>query len=201
MAKSLGRFLGALCICLTAIFGPPGGAEERSPDKFSGRLYRCVFGYLPQDDPAVLDTKALPASLKQRFATFARRHKSFRSRLTPLSNPKAFPESVVFVARKRTEQAIVALVDAPGIEEMAAAYAGRAILAYEWEGMSDGPLREAGFAEDFLRQHPETRLRPYLLLFLAHRYRCAFETLTFEKKFDERPGVVAKYHRSLEAAR
>jgi hypothetical protein len=71
------------------------------------------------------------------------------------------------------ECAIIALANRPGVEREAAAYAEHAILYYEWEGSSDGPIAEAGFAEDYLESHSRTALAPYLLVFLLHRYRCA----------------------------
>jgi len=66
------------------------------------------------------------------------------------------------------------------LQREAAAYARKATLAYEWEGYPDGPLAEAKSTEEYLRLHPATVLRPYLELFLLHRYRAAFEAAVYE---------------------
>jgi hypothetical protein len=98
------------------------------------------------------------------------------------------PEQCVLSARGELETAIVVLLATPelpasarrALEGEAAAYARRARLSYEWEGYPDGPLNEAKFAEEYLGLHPTSRLRPYLELFLLHRYRSAFEAARYE---------------------
>ena len=60
----------------------------------------------------------------------------------------------------------------------AASYAKAAKLYREWEGMADGPMDEAQWAERYLADHPKTLLRPYVELFLLHRLRAAFEAAT-----------------------
>jgi len=91
------------------------------------------------------------------------------------------------------ERAIVALIDRQGIESAAAEYATRAVLFYEWEGMSEGPLAEAAFAESYLLEKTDSHLRPYLQLFLAHRWKCARETLMLEKNRPQALLIQSKY--------
>ena len=96
-------------------------------------------------------------------------------------------------ARQRWEGAIVALAGATGVEAEAAAYAKDAVLFYEWEGYSDGPMTEAGYAERYLREHPQTPLASFLDLFLLHRYRSAFETAGHEGKAEIQRTAAERY--------
>lgn len=76
---------------------------------------------------------------------------------------------------QQLEGAVVALSNRPGIEAEASRYARDAALSYEWEGFPEGPMGEAAFAAQYLRQHPQTALKPFIYVFMLHRYRCAFE--------------------------
>jgi hypothetical protein len=118
----------------------------------------------------------IPPGLRARAEECSGRAARFRPRLPPPGGPEG-PEFWTAEKKRGLERDLVAFVSTPGIEDTAAAYAGRATLAYEWEGMADGPLAEAAFAKAYMESRPETPLAPYLALFLAHRYRCAFEIL------------------------
>ena len=63
-------------------------------------------------------------------------------------------------------------------------FAQTAVVFYEWEGYSDGPLSEAEFAAEYLQQNPHTLISGYIDLFLLHRYRAAFEAAEFEHNPD-----------------
>ena len=104
-------------------------------------------------------------------------------------------------ARRSVEKGIVSLINSKGIEKAAADYARSAKLYYEWEGFADSPLDEARYAEDYLGKKPTTVIKPYLILFLAHRYRCAYECLEFEQKFDEQKAISEKYQQYLRMAK
>jgi len=104
-------------------------------------------------------------------------------------------------ARRSVEKGIVSLINSKGIEKAAADYARSAKLYYEWEGFADSPLDEARYAEDYLGKNPAAVIKPYLILFLAHRYRCAYECLEFEQKFDEPKAVSDKYQHYLRMAK
>jgi len=66
------------------------------------------------------------------------------------------------------------------IEREAAAYVRDAKFYYEWEGDQDGPFDEAASAVAYVTAHPQSTLRPYLDVFVLHRYRCAFEAAGWE---------------------
>jgi hypothetical protein len=108
---------------------------------------------------------------------------------TSLPPPSAeFPSTIVIRARRSMEVGMVALLetrDLPdaaqtAIEREAFEYARDAKLYYEWEGYQDGPFDEAAATNSYLAAHPTSTLRPYLDLFMLHRYRCAFEAAGWE---------------------
>ena len=105
-------------------------------------------------------------------------------------------------AKKRVvERAIVALVEAPGIEEAAAAYARDARILYEWERRPESPLSEASAAEDFLKKAPSTPLAPYLYVFIAERQRAAFELMDVATHKADMNAAAKKYRTFMQRAR
>jgi hypothetical protein len=60
------------------------------------------------------------------------------------------------------------------------------------------PLAEVRSAETFLREQPETALRPFVYLFVLHRQRAAFE---LETDGDGRVRAARKYQTFLSRAR
>ena len=190
--------LTLLILPLTA--GSSAQTASRDGD-VAGLLYKSVFySHMLEYDPERLDTTGFPKQLQERIRSYVSRRKAFQSKLDEPEN-KEFPALVLLQKRRSVERAIVALVEVAGIEKMAADYASKARLYYEWEGMSDGPLGEAQFAETYLSANPATPLRPYLLLFLLHRYRCAYECLGFEKNLEGRAKAEQKYQLYLKQAR
>jgi len=160
-------------------------------------LFGTVFDSLA--DPEALPHREIAADVWSRIETFSARAATFHSRLPEVEGPPG-PEAWLLEKRHHMERDIFALVAADGIAEAAADYAREAVLAYEWEGMSDGPLGEAAYAEQFLRDHPDTPLRSYLVLFLAHRLRSAYEILQGENDASARDRTKERYQIHLEAA-
>ncbi len=192
----------ALSVLLVHLLSPATFNAQGQPPhaNFGGSLYRSVFySYVSEYDTPKLNTKGLSTSIDRRIKQYISRRKSFRSRLTMPKNAD-FPAMCLYNARRSTERGIVSLIDVDGIEEGAYKYASTAKLNYEWEGYSDGPLSEAKFAEEYLKTNPQTPIKDYLILFLIHRYRCAFECLTFEKKLEDRPRVAQDYHNHMNEA-
>ena len=163
---------------LAGMFCWLGLAEHGYAAEADGLLFGTILDSLA--DPAYRAPEGMADALKERVVRFRARAQAFRSRI-PASAKQEFPERVFEEKRRRMEGGIVALIETAGIEALAADYAARAAIFYEWEGMSHGPLREAAFAEEFLRNNPQTALKPYLELFLSHRYKCAAEVLKWEK--------------------
>jgi len=180
---------------LLAIVNPYSGVLAQSP--FAGKLYKSLF----HDVPATkIKTANLPEDLKRRLVEYKNRSLSFHSQLDDL---RALPGAAAPICdpRRAVEKGIVSLINSRGIEKEAADYARSAPLAYEWEGFADCPLGEARYAEDYLGKNPSTVIKPYLILFLAHRYRCAYECLEFEQKFDEQKAISEKYQQYLRMAK
>lgn len=163
-----------------------------------GKLYKSIF----RDGAGALrpaDLPEIPEPLRSRLARYLARRGEFKSRYTSRSDTL---EGMRADAKKRSlERAIVALVDAPGIEKTAAAFVSGAPIAGEWNGLHDGPLGEAAFAEDVLKKDPASSLAPWLYVFIAERQRVAFETYENEKDAAGMKASARKYRTFLERAR
>jgi hypothetical protein len=165
--------------------------------QFAGKLYKSLFHDAPV---ASIKTANLLEDLKRRLEEYKNRSLGFHSQLGAY---RALPGAKVPVCDpgRVVEKGIVSLINGKGAEKAAADYARGATLYYEWEGVADSPLDEAKYAEEYLERNPSTMIKPYLMLFLAHRYRCAYECLDFEKKFDEQKAVSEKYQHYLREAK
>jgi len=138
---------------------------------------------------AVLNADVLPA-VEQRL-DFARRYKP-----TLTVSPKlAGDEISIATTRRGIERAIAGLAGSADVRAEAVLFAQTAVLFYEWEGESDGPLSEARFAEEYLRENPQTRIGSFLDLFLLHRYRAAFEAAEVEGNAEAKELAAERYAR------
>ncbi|MBO0862569.1 MAG: hypothetical protein J2P21_29530 [Chloracidobacterium sp.] len=164
---------------------------------FGGNLYKSLFHDVPVSE---IKTANWPEDLKRRLDEYKNRSLGFHSQL---DDCRALPDDEVPLCEvtRKVEKGIVSLINSRDIEKEATDYARSATLAYEWEGFADGPLDEARYAEDYLGRNPSSVIKPYLILFLAHRYRCAYECLEFEQKFDEQKAISEKYQQYLRMAR
>jgi hypothetical protein len=185
----------AIVLCLLAAV--PAPAKTPAIPDFAGTLCALVFD-LPVE-PHPVDPATLPGDLKTRVEKYQQRAVAFRSHLRGKKQTVFIPE-VLQAKRLQMERSIVALIDAPGIKKLAADCASHAVLFYEWEGDSGPPLDEAAWAEEYATKKSHEPLLPYLHLFLAHRYRCAFEAATREGNQDARNRAGAGYTRALALA-
>lgn len=190
-----------MSIILTLILFPSISiGQDKTGDLFKGVLFRSLFSSEPFRS-ADLDSAAFSAlsdTLRKRITVYAERREKFVSRIETPNPPPGFELTVLLTKRRMIEKGICSLVSVPGVEKEAAGYAQEAKLYYEWEGQSDGPLDEAKYAETFLRA---SALKPYLLLFLMHRYRCAYECLITEKDAAGAKEASVKYQTFLKLAR
>ena len=161
-----------------------------------------MFGTLLADalQPGYSIPAAASDAVRARLESFRERALAFRSRL-PSGAAKPGPEKWAHDKKMQFERGIVALATGAGIENLARDLAHEAPLAYEWEGMSDGPRAEAGFAALVLDKDPATPAAAYLKLFLLHRLRCVCETLVREGRTREADMATASYEARLDAAR
>jgi hypothetical protein len=195
----------AIALCATAVLVPLAARTDArlqngppAPPDLQGKLYKSVFsagvGALAQADLATA-----PDVLRDRLARYLARRAAFKSGYK--SGADSFDAVRVEAKRRLIEQAIVALIEAPGIEQTAAEYVAAVPIHYEWKGMHDGPLEEAAHAEALLAKDPSSPLAPWLYVFIAHRQRAAFEACEVEKNLDGMKAAAKKYRLFSERAR
>ncbi|HTV02482.1 MAG TPA: hypothetical protein VMF13_18175 [Luteitalea sp.] len=112
----------------------------------------------------------LPSSVRPAYTAALAR----RLRLRPLQTSPEDDDKQMRMARLDLRAALIAMSSRSAARE-ATAYASEAVLWWEWEGIPEGPLVEARYAEGHLQRQRLSPLRPFLSLFLMHRYRAAFE--------------------------
>lgn len=198
---------GGASVILAAVLLSCASVGDREPVKEGNReLLEALFPVSGQtariSGPLRERYSTLPAPLAERVGRFGERYDAFRSLLPPPGSVSGVTESPASVAmyekRAAVERAIRALSDTAGIEDAARAYAARVRLYPDWRDGSTPPLAEATYAVSFL---DDPLLRPYLILFLLHRYRCAYETLIKEGEIVPIREYRAKYRETLELAR
>ena len=114
-----------------------------------GKLYKSVFstgvGALKYED-----LPTAPEALRTRLARYLSRRSAFKSGYK--SGADSFEAVRVEAKRRMIEQAIVALIETPGIERMATEYVTAAPISYEWKGLHDGPMEELGARRSAARE-------------------------------------------------
>ena len=183
-------------VAAVAQAGPQTSAPSAAD--LQGKLYRSVFsigvGALKYED-----LPNAPEELRTRLARYLSRRSAFKSGYR--SGADSFDAVRVEAKRRMIEQAIVALIETPGIERMATEYVSTAPISYEWRGMHDGPVEESAHAEALLAKDPSTPLAPWFSVFIAHRQRAAFEAYEVEKNREGMKAAAQKYRQFLERSR
>ena len=190
--------LAALVVFLGAVASAQGPGAAPAAINLEGKLYRSVFSSGP-GSLAASDLEKIPEPLRARLRTYLDRRAAFK---TAYKHDADSLEMVRADAKRRAlERSIVALIDAPGIEQTAAEMIGKATIFYEWEGMHQGPLDEAQYAEEQLKKNPASPLAPWFYVFIAHRQRVVFETYEAEKNQEGMRAAAKKYRAFVERAR
>jgi hypothetical protein len=192
------RTTTALIVAMLGAAAAAQAPEKRTTPDLQGKLYRSVFsssaGLLSKDD-----LPAVPEPLRGRLDTFLARRAAFKS------SYKSSPDDLKMVRsdakRRQLERSIVAMLDVPGVEKMAAEFVAAAPIAHEWEGLPERPLEEANFAENVLKKDPSSPLAPWLYVFIAQRQRIAFEALENVKNEDGMKAAAKKYRAFADRAR
>jgi hypothetical protein len=160
-----------------------GPAEAARHDRQARRIER------PGDRPRLIDGLSVgrmppPAALAGLDPSTRRDFEArvaLRATYRPTRRPRRRGElGVVDDKKVDIEGYLVACAGRPDVAATAARYAATAVLAYEWEGFSEGPLAEAAHAEQYLKRYPRSVLRGGLELFLLVRYRAAFEAASYQ---------------------
>ncbi len=114
--------------------------------------------------------------------------------------PPKSPERVILVRRVAlTEQMVVLL--GPQVRTEAEAFARVMPLTTEWEGMSEGPIGEADFVDNWLRKRPMTPIAPFLHLLKAHRLRAGYEAARARHEENLWPVLARRYREALNMAK
>ena len=188
----------AVVVLLSALAAAQAQEPSAAGVDLKGKLYRAVFssgaGALT---PA--DVEPLPAPVRERLERFLARRAAFTSRYT--HEAASFDQARADAKKREIEHAIVALVDAPGIEDRARDFVQSAPILFEWEGSWKGPLEEAAAAEDVLKQNSASPLAPYLYVFIAQRQRAAFEAYAQGENIEGMKAASKKYRTFLQRAR
>jgi len=176
--------------------GVAAGAQPEEPAGAAAVVRAIVWG-LPM---APADRTAdLPTDVQQRLAEYRKRDQTFRTALKAAPN-ESLEERSLFEKRVRIERVIFCLFPRRDSARMAAAYASDAEIAYEWEGLSEPPRREAAFVDALLRDLPQPWLAPYLHLIAGHRKLCA-SRLEGPETPGQRDAMAADARRQLARAR
>lgn len=83
----------------------------------------------------------------------------------------------------------------------AEAFASVMPLMTEWESMSEGPLGEADFVDNWLRRRPMTPIAPFLYLLKAHRLRAGYEAARARGEKNLWPILARRYREALNMAK
>lgn len=109
------------------------------------------------------------------------------------------PEDAVNYKRRNLEEQIVIIMGDKTRDE-ARIFSLAVPLYAEWEGMSECPLDEANFVDNWLSKRPGTTIGPFLHLFKAHRLRAGYESAKAGHEKGLWPILAGEYKKSLEKA-
>lgn len=186
-------------VMLLAAFSLAQAQQATAPAvDLKGKLYRSVFVTGPGTLTST-DLASAPASVRERVSRFLARRSEFKSSYTHEAG--SFDQARVDAKKREIERAIVALIEAPGIEGQARDFVQSARIQFEWEGSWKGPLAEAAAAEDFLKQNTSSPIAPYLYLFVAQRQRAAFEAYAQAQHVEGMKASSKKYRTFVQRAR
>lgn len=109
------------------------------------------------------------------------------------------PEATLNFRRRNLEEQIVIVMGEKTRDE-AKAFSRAVPLYTEWEGMSENPLNEANFADNWLTKRPQTPIAPFLYLFKAHRLRAGYEAAKAGHEKGLWPILAVRYKEALKKA-
>jgi hypothetical protein len=121
-----------------------------------------------------------------------------KSFLLTAATPSGLENTFMYRQRNLEEQIVIILGDKT--REEAKAFSKAVPLYSEWEGMSENPLNEGNFVDNWLLKRPGTPIKPFLYLFKAHRLRAGYECAKAGHEKGLWPMLAIKYKESLEKA-
>ena len=117
-----------------------------------------------------------------------------------LADVPSGPEGAVHARRRNLVEQIVAVMGENARDE-AKAFSFAVPLYAEWEGMSEGPVGEADFVDQWVSKRPNTPIVPFLHLFKAHRLRAGFEAARARNEKGLGPILAKLYRDSIDVVR
>jgi hypothetical protein len=114
--------------------------------------------------------------------------------------PPSTPEKAVLFRRRAMAEQMVAILGRE-VRAEAEAFADMAPLMTEWEGMSEGPMGEADFVDNWLKKRPGTPVAPFLHLLKAHRLRAGYEAARAIHEKNLWPILARRYQKALNMAK
>lgn len=164
------RFVVMICLLLSGCFDCPAvSSDPLRPSGAPSLSEMVLFGVRPLAD---LDPEHYPEQGRPCARAYLDAV-SPESRAILNSGPVDQPEALK--ARKRNMLAQMTTIFGGDVRIEAERFANAAPLLLEWEGMSEGPVDEADFADQWLNKYPGTVIAPFLHLFMAHRLRAGYE--------------------------
>lgn len=103
-------------------------------------------------------------------------------------------------ARKKNMLAQMITILGKDVRQEAELFSNAVPLLLEWEGLSEGPVDEANFADQWLEKRPDTTIAPFLHLFKAHRLRAGYEAARAGHEKGLWPILAERYRKALEKA-
>ena len=103
--------------------------------------------------------------------------------------------------RRRNIIEQITVIHGETTRRIADAFGSAMPLGGEWEGMSEGPLEEADYVEQWLKQNLGTVISPFLHLVMAHRFRAGYEAAMAGHEKGLGPILAKRYNDSLHSAR
>ena len=173
-------------------------SDAQTTPSFGGRLYRSVSDGGTARLLTNTDRNKVPVSLRVRYDHFVRCRASFRS---SLPKPKTFFEEAASTRRQALERALACLFASRRVATAATEYVRNARILYEWEGLSSSPIAEAEYAEAYIAKYPRSPFASYLYLFIAERWRFAFEYSVRDRDSEGIARSSAKYREFIARAR
>lgn len=109
------------------------------------------------------------------------------------------PEDALKYRQQNLEQQIIVILGDKTRDE-AKLFSQAVPLYTEWEGMSENPLTEANFVDNWIIKRPSTSIKPFLYLFEAHRLRAGFECAKAGHEKGLWPVLATRYKEALNKA-
>jgi hypothetical protein len=188
------RLVLVVALSMAGVALSPVSAQVAAAQADDALLNVAVWGtHMP------IDAAAYTGVLKGEVDAYLRRATAYHStRPSPGGDGLL---DMVYQAQVGYERRLVSVTDNPQAPRLALDYVSRLAPCYEWEGYHDCPAREARFADEYQRVHPDGPFSTLLPLLSAHRWLCAAEAYEYEGKPAEAADARLVFDQRLKDAR